>query len=149
MRYYIAYGSNTPQEMKERCPDSKFLGVVTLKGFRLLFRYYATVEESKHSKLKVMLYEISNEDEMSLDNYEGYPTLYDKKKVPVKYRGKTVPALIYFMPQSVLISEFMPLRFPDSGYFARCVAGYKKSGIPLCQLEEAVCYTVKKMQGEV
>ena len=56
MKYYIAYGSNTPQEMEIRCPGSKYLGVVDLADYQLSFNYYATVKRVEGSSIKAMLY---------------------------------------------------------------------------------------------
>lgn len=86
MKYYIAYGSNTPQEMVDRCPDSVFLGVVELVGYELIFSRYATIRPSFEKTLKVALYLISDEDERNLDYYEGYPDLYKKVEVIVGYK---------------------------------------------------------------
>ena len=144
MKYYVAYGSNTPQEMRFRCPDSKFLGVAKLSGFALLFRYYATVEEKKRSKLKVMLYQISDDDELLLDYYEGYPSLYDKKEVEVKFHGKRLEALIYYIPEEA--KSIASLRFPSQEYLTRCLYGYCDSGLPLKQLSNAVLYTATRIK---
>lgn len=38
-RLYIAYGSNVNQtSMKYRCPQAKFVGTGTLKGYKLAFK---------------------------------------------------------------------------------------------------------------
>ena len=50
-KYYIAYGSNlSRQQMAQRCPGAKIVGGAVLKGWQLLFGYYATVEPSRGQK---------------------------------------------------------------------------------------------------
>ncbi len=48
----------------------------------------ATVESSKNDKVPVMIWEIFDKDEQSLDIYEGYPRLYRKEYVNVKINGR-------------------------------------------------------------
>ena len=44
MNYYFAYGSNMSYEqMKERCPDSKYVGVARLNGYKLDFTKMSTL----------------------------------------------------------------------------------------------------------
>lgn len=87
MKYYIAYGSNLNlEQMKMRCPDSKLLGIGTIRDYGLLFRgspksAVATIEPLAGSRVPVGIFEISDWDEKYLDRYEGYPHLYYKDKV--------------------------------------------------------------------
>lgn len=137
MKYYIAYGSNTPQEMKYRCPDSQFLGRAKLSNHRLLFRQYATIEPAEGEDLEVMLYKISKKDEINLDYYESYPHFYDKKKVDVIYDNKVFKAIVYFLSPS----RYYSIRIPDASYLGRCFMGYVNSGIDIRQLVQAYIYT--------
>ena len=83
-RYYIAYGSNlSVEQMKHRTPDAKIVGTAVLCGWRLLFKSYATIEPKEGRKVPVLVWEISDADEASLDRYEGYPTYYYKRELPV------------------------------------------------------------------
>ena len=41
---YFAYGSNMSYEqMKERCPDSKYVGIARLNGYKLDFTKMSTI----------------------------------------------------------------------------------------------------------
>ena len=76
---YFAYGSNLNQEhMQWRCKDAMCLGPHTLQGYQLVFRFYADIIPSQDNSVKGGLWEISENDEVALDRYEGYPDLYEK-----------------------------------------------------------------------
>lgn len=102
-RLYIAYGSNLNlEQMAFRCPTAKVVGKSELKDYELLFRggrrgAVATVEPKEGSTVPVLIWEIQNRDEVSLDLYEGYPNLYGKQMLEVELDGKTVPAMVYVM----------------------------------------------------
>ena len=102
-RLYIAYGSNLNlEQMAFRCPTAKVVGKSELKDYELLFRggrrgAVATVEPKEGSTVPVLIWEIQNRDEASLDLYEGYPNLYGKQMLEVELDGKTVPAMVYVM----------------------------------------------------
>ncbi|TSE02027.1 gamma-glutamylcyclotransferase [Skermania sp. ID1734] len=80
MPIYAAYGSNMdPEQMLERCPHSPMAGTGWLHDWRLTFSggdigwegALATVVEEPGSKVFVVLYDVSPEDEQSLDRWEG------------------------------------------------------------------------------
>ena len=85
---YFAYGSNlNRQQMKSRCPGSKYIKNYYLPGYKLSFSWKPTRRQStgvanivkkKGSKVPGGIWEISESDEKELDIYEGYPTLYTK-----------------------------------------------------------------------
>ncbi len=71
-KYYIAYGSNTFEEqMKRRCPDSRLIGTAMLDGFELQFQGTATVVPKQGAWTPVLIWEISELDEIRLDVCEG------------------------------------------------------------------------------
>ncbi|WP_194817530.1 gamma-glutamylcyclotransferase [Nocardia sp. XZ_19_385] len=80
MPIYAAYGSNMDSsQMLERCPHSPMSGTGWLEGWRLTFAGddigwegpLATVVEDPGSRVFVVLYDVSPEDEQSLDRWEG------------------------------------------------------------------------------
>jgi gamma-glutamylcyclotransferase (GGCT)/AIG2-like uncharacterized protein YtfP len=76
---YFAYGSNLNiKHMQWRCRNAVPLGIYTLQGYQLVFRYYADLIPAHDKSVKGGLWEISEEDEKLLDRYEGYPSLYEK-----------------------------------------------------------------------
>ncbi len=80
MPIYAAYGSNMDSsQMLERCPHSPMSGTGWLEGWRLTFAGddigwegpLATVVEEPGSRVFVVLYDVSPEDEDRLDRWEG------------------------------------------------------------------------------
>ena len=72
-RYYIAYGSNLniPQ-MRMRCPEARIIGTSVIEGYRLLFKgsktgSYLTIEPQEGASVPVAAWEVSAENEASLD----------------------------------------------------------------------------------
>lgn len=129
-RYYIAYGSNLniPQ-MRMRCPGAKILGTANLKGWELLFKgsktgSYLTIEQSKNGSVPVVIWEVTERDEIALDRYEGFPTFYYKKDIKLKYKGirtgkyRTINAFAYVM------HEERPIGIPHISYMQTCIEGY-------------------------
>ena len=80
MPLYAAYGSNMhPEQMLQRAPHSPMAGTGWLHGWRLTFGgedigwdgALATVVEDPDSKVFVVLYDMTKEDEKTLDRWEG------------------------------------------------------------------------------
>ena len=80
MPIYAAYGSNMdPEQMLMRCPHSPMAGTGWLEGWRLTFSggdigwegALATVVEDPGSRVFVVFYDVSDEDEQRLDRWEG------------------------------------------------------------------------------
>lgn len=84
-KFYIAYGSNLNlSQMRRRCQNAKKVGSFLLKGYELEFRYYLTIKESPNGEVPLGFFEIDENDEGSLDRYEGYPTHYRKEYLDVE-----------------------------------------------------------------
>ena len=81
--YYIAYGSNlNKEEMKQRCKDAKFVSLARLENYTLTYRgnpgrAYLTADKKKGDFVRVAVWDVSENDKKSLDEYEDYPYLYD------------------------------------------------------------------------
>lgn len=80
MALYAAYGSNMdPEQMLQRCPAAPLAGTGWLPGWRLTFGgedlgwegALATVVEEPGAAVFVVLYDLANTDEQSLDSWEG------------------------------------------------------------------------------
>lgn len=71
-RLYLAYGSNINlEQMKYRCPHSKIVDTAMLQDYELEFRNVATIVPKKGAQVPVLMWEIDQRDELSLDRYEG------------------------------------------------------------------------------
>ena len=92
-RYYIAYGSNLKvQQMRWRCPGARIIGTAELQDYRLLFKgsktgSYLTVEPEKGCTVPVAVWEVTEQDELALDRYEGYPSFYYKTEMTLDVKG--------------------------------------------------------------
>ena len=80
--YYLANGMNMNlRAMRERCPKAKPLGGFYLPDTRLIFRGVADIRKDSDCILPVVLWDISHDCLRALDKLEGYPRLYDRRKV--------------------------------------------------------------------
>jgi gamma-glutamylcyclotransferase (GGCT)/AIG2-like uncharacterized protein YtfP len=104
---YAAYGSNMdPAQMAERCPHSPQRGTGWLEGWRLTFGgedigwegALAAVVEEAGQRVFVVLYEVSEQDELALDRWDG-ATLgyYDKIRVRIATLDGDLVAWLYVL----------------------------------------------------
>jgi len=141
-KIYAAYGSNLNlEQMAYRCPTAKVLGGAKLAGYRLLFRggggnAVATVEKHEGGGVPLLLWAITPVDEAALDRYEGWPYLYRKETVKVRFGGKWVSAMIYIM------NEGRPLGAPSRYYYDVIRQGYADAGFNLSILGKAILNSV-------
>ena len=104
---YLAYGANMDIEtMKQRCPESEFLGTGILDDWRLMFKgempsSYATIEQWQGFSVPFVLWEITQADERKLDRYEGYPRHYKKSVVMIDFCGEKISAMYYHKPEKL------------------------------------------------
>lgn len=87
MIFYFAYGSNQDEDqMRARCPDSKFVGKFVLKDYRLAFSIFspkrqcgcADIIKSPGDEVWGLVYEISPADLERLDEFEAHPEKYKR-----------------------------------------------------------------------
>ncbi|KEF61475.1 uncharacterized protein A1O9_03041 [Exophiala aquamarina CBS 119918] len=71
--------------MKQRCPDSLFIGFGQLKDWKWIINEtgYANIVTSPGDVVYGSLCFLSRRDEMALDESEGMPWLYEKMGLPV------------------------------------------------------------------
>ena len=125
-KYYIAYGSNlSVEQMAVRCPDARVVGNAILYGWQLLFKGCATIEPNPARNTPVLVWEISERDERSLDRYEGFPSYYYKKDLEVETfpleseEPETLTAMVYIM------TEGHRLGAPSDYYYKVLEDGYR------------------------
>ena len=153
-RYYIAYGSNLSiEQMKVRTPDAVIVGTGMLKGWRLLFRQFATIKKSAKFSTPVLIWKISEQDEKNLDRYEGFPRFYIKKDLKVAVTSLDgedlgeITAMVYIMTKKA--SEARGINpLPSKYYYSVLDAGYKTFGFDDKILKEAVREAFGQMQPQ-
>ena len=138
-RLYVAYGSNLNlEQMRYRCPTAKLVGTGVIKNCELQFKgfptgAFATIGQKPGASVPVGVFDIQPMDERSLDRYEGYPSHYFKKTLPVQMtNGDKVNAMVY------IINPKMQFGMPSSSYYCVVHQGYKDCGLDTKVLNEAV-----------
>ena len=123
---YFAYGANLNlRGMQTRCPGRKPLGTGVLPDHRLVFRGAADIEPIAGEQVHGALYEITPEHLNSLDRFESYPRLYNRKQVEItNENGETVTATVYQMTRR---NSYSP---PNAGYLGIILSGCRQWGIP-------------------
>lgn len=122
--YYVAYGSNLHLgQMAYRCPGATVVGTATLEDWRLMFKgsktgFYATIEPYPGESVPVLLWEISSDNERSLDRYEGYPVFYHKKTFKFVLDNKEIEAMAYIMRKDAKVG------YPSQRYIDTLLTGY-------------------------
>lgn len=140
-RLYVAYGSNLNiQQMAHRCPTARLYATGVIKDYELQFKgqptsAFATIAKKSGSEVPVAVWEIQRADEYFLDRYEGYPSHYFKKDVPVELNdGREVNAMVYIM------NLRMGFGMPSTHYYRTVHQGYLD-----CKLDTGV---LNKALGE-
>lgn len=145
---YVAYGSNLNlEQMKRRCPRARVVGKGEIRDYELLFRGHresavATVEPKKGESVPVLVWEISPEDERSLDSYEGYPRLYGKKNLEIQTENGCESIMAYVMNKGYGIGK------PSVRYLETIRAGYREAGFDMDILTESVSHCRKLLEQE-
>jgi len=127
--------------MRERCPQSNFMGKSLLKGWQLLFKGAATIRAKERSFVPVGLFEITQECENSLDVYEDFPKLYNKKVVEIEFNGRKLKAMTYVMCADYGTGP------PSGKYYNVIYEGYINCNLNSQYLEEAKEYAKNNDSG--
>lgn len=131
-KIYVAYGSNLNlRQMAFRCPGARVYKTGMLKGYRLTFNRYLTVEKDDKYATPVALWEIGPQDEKSLDRYEGYPSFYRKETVTVETADGPVEGMVYIMNTPGTAA-------PTTAYYHVVAQGYHEIGLDSTYLHEAL-----------
>ena len=129
--------------MSYRCPGARVVGTSKIPDFQLLFKgsksgAYLTIEPKKGAKVPVAVWEVTADDELSLDRYEGYPNFYYKTEVEIPVicisdrRVRKLKAFIYIM------HEEREIGVPSQRYVDICLDGYEAFGFDENYLYEAL-----------
>jgi len=146
-KLYLSYGANcNKDDMKVRAPGSIPIGVYKLFNFKLAFNHVADIRQAPGNTCICGLWFITDDCESSLDLFEGYPTLYNKKYIKIE-KGYIKPfewisldetlkdndntALLYVMNGG---GRYSP---PSKSYTNTISKGYDFFNIPKTQLKDA------------
>jgi gamma-glutamylcyclotransferase (GGCT)/AIG2-like uncharacterized protein YtfP len=132
-RLYFAYGSNMDvEQMGRRCPDARLVGTARLPGYRFRVNGYgvATIVPEGGAVVHGVLWELTEEDERELDEYEGVPDYYLKDVLGViDGSGQPLEAMVYIARDSEPAA-------PRRGYMERIVRAARHHGLPVEYVEE-------------
>jgi len=112
--------------MNARCPNNYVVGTGRLNGWRWVIttRGYASIVVSKHDQVIGTVYELSDGDVRSLDQYEGVSKgFYDKEMMQIVLGERELNCLVYVDP---VIEEGTP----KGEYIARINQGIQDAGLP-------------------
>lgn len=145
MKYYIAYGSNLNKEqMERRCPGAIPRYKAYLRGWRLMYKgsktgSYLTIERSEGDCVPVVIWEITDTHEKSLDRYEGFPVFYYKKSFKMPIADGEIEPFAYIM------DEERSYGVPSQTYVDVCKEGYSDFGFDTQYLDAAFLDTINSM----
>lgn len=134
MKLYFAYGANLNQAgMRFRCPNAVAVQPFYLTDYRLAFSGVATIQPAPGERVAGALWAITEDCELSLDRFEGYPAMYRKEYITVD--GMEI--MFYRMNSEEPWG-------PGEGYLATIIEGYWDFGLPVEDLESAVNWTLEE-----
>lgn len=145
-KIYAAYGSNMNlKQMKKRCPNAVAAGIGILPDYRLVFRGFrrgvANIEKADGFSVPIVLWEITDKCEESLDYYEGYPRMYTKADVSVTVGNQEVKAMAYVMTEKYENAYKMP----TGDYYNIIAEGYKDHKLDKDTLKGALDEAKRKL----
>ena len=152
-RYYIAYGSNLNiRQMMMRCPTARIIGTSEIEDYRLMFKgsmtgSYLTIEPEKGCKVPVAVWSVTDEDELALDRYEGFPSFYYKKELELPITGIKTGKVRRRKVFVYIMHEERKRGVPSNFYMRTCAEGYRSFGFDLNTLVEALAYSKAKTEG--
>ena len=136
-RLYFAYGANISKtSMSYRCPTATPVGDLILQDWELEFFHHATIKKSPGESVPGVLWELTPEDEASLDAFEGFPSYYIKKTVT--QNGKTF--FFYVMNEGKSGN-------PAQHYVDDIAVGYHQWGLSTQALEKAIENVNQRIQS--
>ena len=140
---HFAYGSNMSlKQMKDRCPDSRPIGIAVLRDHKLAFTRLGTVRKCGVADVVPMkgthvwgrLFDLSPSDLTNLDKHEGAarknePNSYDRVPMEVDIDGNPASPIsvqVYVVPASARGSHL-----PNRAYMDLIISGAMEASLPL------------------
>lgn len=123
---YFAYGSNLSlEQIKRRCPEAIPMVGVYLENYKLVYNKYADIIPCQGERVYGAIYELSINDLKILDEFEGYPYLYEKIDLKVQdSNGIFYEAFAYVMVEK-------GNKLPEEDYLDIIKKGYQDWNIVL------------------
>lgn len=139
--YYFAYGSNLNlSQMYKRCTSARLEYQGYLPHYDMEFlgsnrrgNGVMNIYPSEGKDIYGAIFSITKSDLKALDIYEGYPSLYIRKEIPIKIIGDDgdltgeLSCITYFMNKDMNKFKMCP---PSEYYFLTILQGYKDCCLP-------------------
>lgn len=148
-KLYLAYGSNLNiNQMVKRCPESAIYCSGELKNYSLKFagsisNAYATIKKSEGESVPCGIWEITENDEKSLDTYEGYPNFYTKETVNICVDDKEITVMTYIMSPNFKVG------LPSEGYEQTIREGYEDFGLDIKKFEKSLKENLREVSKKM
>ena len=130
---YAAYGSNmNVAQMSFRCPAAIELGVGEIEGYEMYFSYkgVANIQPNSDERVPVVIWKLTEECIKALDRYEGYPNLYIKRMVRVKWQDTEQQMLVYVLKEPY----GRVIQMPSEQYLKCILEGYTEHKLEIGKL---------------
>ena len=126
---YFAYGANMHiKYMNQRCPEAIPVRQLDLRDWELKFYNHATILPVTGTHTPGVLWTITEECESLLDNFEGYPSYYTKRK----WSQDGVEFFFYEMTPANYFGS------PGYNYVSGIIESYNTWNIPAAHLESVL-----------
>ena len=131
-------------KMALRCPTATPICTSELIGFKLVFRgedysAMANIEHCTNSVVPVQLWSISEREEVIMDCFIGWPTLYRKEYITVDVGGEKITALVYLMNLvDKRTGKVRPMGIPTKEYIENLRSAYEAAGLDQAAIDNAV-----------
>lgn len=128
--YYFAYGSNMNLEhMRKLCGwNFTVLGVAYLPEYNIApdFRGYINIKPNSGTKVYGVLYKVNQEVLDTLDEFEGYPTVFNRQMITVvDEENDNYDAWVYIETPGQFGGDFV-----KAEYINRVIIGAKENHLP-------------------
>ena len=134
---YFAYGSNlSSEQMLRRCPDSTPLDTAYLAGYELCFPFssatwggkgVAGIQTHQDRNVYGVVYQMSEQSLMILDQYEGHPFKYCRKRLTVVTSKNDCREVWVYIPMTDRSQDFFQ---PSRRYIAAIIRGAVEHDLP-------------------
>ena len=135
--------------MRVRSPGARVIGTSVIPDYELLFKgsktgSYLTIEPKAGASVPVAAWEVSEDDELALDHYEGFPTFYYKAEMVLPIKGirsgkvRRRRVFVYIMHEL--------LGLPSAAYVRVCREGYDAFGFGQRYLTDAIQRSMEGMK---
>ncbi len=160
MKYYFAYGSNMNlSQIRERLKNKtlQLLDIVYINNMKLIFPKFslkkkggvASFDSSMNDKLWGVIFEVTDDDILKLDYWEGtsqeqFPKYKRESILVTNMAGTTYSAITYrvYSNDFSLMTEDMFL--PYVNYMTTIIEGAKECNLPLEYIEKLKLIKTKK-----